>query len=204
VGGVARGRRSGGGFSQGGFSSGGYPQGGFGNISQRGQDLEHAVQITLAEAFYGTERTLQWEDGRSLTAKIPRGVKSGSRIRLSGQGHPGISGGKSGDLFLVVDVLPHQQFERDGSDLQVKVPVDLYTLLLGGTVEVPTIDKTVRLTIPAETANGKQFRLRGLGMPSLRQPDERGDLLARVEVTLPKQLSSEEKQLFEKLREMRN
>lgn len=195
------GRRSG--FEQGGFSQGGFSQGGFGNIAQRGQDSEHTVQITLAEAFYGTERTLQWEDGRSISAKIPRGVKSGSRIRLSGQGHPGISGGKSGDLFLVVDVLPHQQFKREGSDLKVNVPVDLFSLLLGGTVEVPTIDKTVRLTIPAETANGKQFRLRGLGMPRLRQPDERGDLLARVEVKLPKQLTSEEKELFEKLRELR-
>lgn len=194
------------GFDQGfpgGFSQGGYPQGGYGNLAQRGQDLEHTVQITLAEAFYGTERTLQWEDGRSINAKIPRGVKSGSRIRLSGQGYPGISGGKSGDLFLIVDVLPHQQFERDGSDLKVNIPVDLYTLLLGGTVEAPTIDKTVRLTIPAETANGKQFRLRGLGMPSLRQPDERGDLFARVEVILPKQLTSEEKELFEGLRELR-
>ncbi|MCA9924971.1 MAG: hypothetical protein KC421_21495, partial [Anaerolineales bacterium] len=191
--------RRGSGFGQSGFS-----QGGFRNVSQRGQDLEHTVQITLAEAFYGTERTLQWDDGRSINAKIPRGVKSGSRIRLSGQGHPGVSGGKSGDLFLVVDVLPHQQFERDGSDLTIKVPVDLYTLLLGGTVEVPTIDKTVRLTIPAETANGKQFRLRGLGMPHLRQPDERGDLFARLDVTLPQRLTSEEKRLFEQLRKMRD
>ena len=202
------GRRSAGGFSQGGFSpggypQGGYPQGGFGNISQRGQDLEHAVQITLAEAFYGTERTLQWEDGRSLTAKIPRGVKSGSRIRLSGQGHPGTSGGKAGNLFLVVDVLPHQQFERDGDDLKINIPVDLYTLLLGGALEVATIDKTVRLTIPAETANGKQFRLRGLGMPSLRQPDKRGDLFVHVEVMLPQNLSEKEISLFSELREIR-
>ena len=197
------GQRGSGSFGQTGFGQSGFSQSGFGNISQRGQDLEHTVQVTLAEAFYGTERTLQWEDGRSLNAKIPRGVKSGSRIRLSGQGYPGISGGKSGDLFLIVDVLPHQQFERDGSDLKVAVNVDLYTLLLGGTVEVPTIDKTVRLTIPAETANGKQFRLRGLGMPSLRQPDERGDLFARIEVTLPQQLTSEEVALFEQLREMR-
>ncbi|KAA3657670.1 MAG: J domain-containing protein [Chloroflexi bacterium] len=195
------GRRTG--FEQGGFSQAGFQSGGFGNIAQRGQDLEHTVQITLAEAFYGTERSLQWEDGRSINAKIPRGVKPGSRIRLSGQGYPGISGGQSGDLFLVVDVLPHQQFKRDGTDLKVNVPVDLYTLLLGGAVEVPTIDKTVKLTIPAETANGKQFRLRGLGMPNLRQSDERGDLFARVEVTLPQQLTTEEVALFEELRELR-
>ncbi|MCA9960674.1 MAG: DnaJ C-terminal domain-containing protein [Chloroflexota bacterium] len=157
---------------------------------------EHTLQITLDEAFQGSTRTLTWDDGRSLNAKIPRGVKTGSKIRLSGQG----SGG--GDLYLAVEVLPHNQFERDGDNLKVTVDVDLYTAVLGGKVEVPTLDKTVKLTVPAGTDNGKTFRLAGLGMPHLRHPDKRGDLYATIAVTLPRKLSDQEKALFEQLREL--
>jgi curved DNA-binding protein len=192
-----------GGASQSSFGNGfGDPMGGRAR-TLRGQDFEHAIQVTLEEAFYGTSRQLQWEDGRTITAKIPRGVKTGSRIRLSGQGQPGYSGGQSGDLFLVVEVLPHRTYERDGDDLRLALPVDLYTAVLGGKVEVLSLDRTVKLTIPAGTANGKQFRLSGLGMPKLRQPDERGDLFATVEIQLPKNLNEEEKKLFEQLRALR-
>jgi curved DNA-binding protein len=172
--------------------------------SLRGQDFEHAVQVTLEEAFHGTTRQLQWEDGRTITAKIPRGVKTGSRIRLSGQGQPGQSAGSAGDLFLVIEVLPHRTYERDGDDLRLVVPVDLYTAVLGGKGEVKSLDRNVKLTIPAGTANGKQFRLRGLGMPKLRQPDHRGDLFATVDVKIPEKLSKEEKKLFQQLRELRS
>jgi curved DNA-binding protein len=171
--------------------------------SSKGRDVEHDVEISLEEAFYGTTRTLQWDDGRSIQAKIPKGIKDGGKVRLSGQGQKGVGGGKSGDLYLRVHVKPDPRFERDGDDLRVKVPVDLYTAVLGGKVEVATIDKTVKLTIPPETSNGRTFRLAGLGMPKLRQPDKRGDLLATVDIQLPKNLSKEEKQLFEKLRELR-
>ena len=170
---------------------------------QRGQDVTHKLQITLEEAFYGTSRVLQYEDGRSLEAKIPRGVKSGAKIRLSGQGAPGMAGGKAGDLYLEVEVLPHTQFERDGEDLKVSAPVDLYTALLGGKVNVYTIDRSVNLTIPPETANGQEFRLRGLGMPALKQPDERGDLYVTINVQLPKNLTEKEKELFQQLRDLR-
>ena len=168
----------------------------------RGADLDHTVEITLDEAFHGTTRMLSYEDGRSIQAKIPRGVKSGQRIRLKGKGQQ-VSQGTDGDLFLHIDVRPDNQFERDGDDLKTAVSVDLYTLLLGGTVEVPTIDKTVKLTIPAGTDNGKQFRLRGLGMPQIKNKEQRGDLLARIEVTLPTDLSDEERVLFEQLRALR-
>jgi curved DNA-binding protein len=171
--------------------------------SQRGRDIEHALQVTLDEAFHGTTRQLQWEDGRVITAKIPRGVKSGSRVRLSGQGQPGQAGSSAGDLYLIIEMLPHPTFDRDGDDLRVKLPVPLYTVVLGGKVEVSSLDRNVKLTIPAETANGKQFRLRGLGMPKLRQPDQRGDLLVTIDVQLPKGLSPEETALFEELRALR-
>ena len=112
-------------------------------------------------------------------------------------------GGQSGDLFLRVKVLPHPLFEREDDNLRTTVPVSLYDALLGGEVEVATIDKRVKLKIPPETDNGKVFRLRNLGMQNLRNKKNFGDLLVKVEVKLPKNLSKEEKQRFHELRRMR-
>jgi curved DNA-binding protein len=104
---------------------------------------------------------------------------------------------------LKIEVLPHPVFERDGDDLKVSIPVDLYSALLGGKVMVPTLERPVELTIPAETNNGMVFRLRGLGMPLLKNPQERGNLYATAQVQLPSKLSQAEKDLFEKLRALR-
>ncbi len=170
---------------------------------RRSRDVEHMIEISLAEAFYGTSRNIQWEGaagssaGRSIEAKIPRGVRTGSRVRLSGQGQDG------GHLYLSIKVQTDKQFERDEDDLKTAVPVDLYTAILGGQIDISTIDKTVKLTIPPETANGKQFRLRGLGMPNLKNPEERGNLYASVAVQLPTNLSDEERELFQKLQKLR-
>lgn len=169
---------------------------------RKGRSSEHKLQITLEEAFHGTTRVLTWDDGRRIEAKIPRGVKTGSKVRLRGQGESGVAGGEPGDLFLKIEVLPHPVFKREGDDLKVTVPVDLYDAILGGEVDVSTIDKTVKLKIPAGTDNGKIFRLRGLGMPKLKNPKKRGDLYATVEVHLPKNLSAEERKLFEELRNL--
>jgi curved DNA-binding protein len=106
-------------------------------------------------------------------------------------------------LFLKISVQPHDFFKRDGDDIKVDVPIDLYTALLGGKINVRAIDRSVEMTIPPETGNGKVFRLRGLGMPKLKKPSERGNLLAKVKIELPKDLTAEEKQLFEKLRALR-
>jgi curved DNA-binding protein len=157
---------------------------------------ETTVQVTLEEAFHGTTRALQMADGSRLEANIPRGVKTGSKVRMRGAAG-------QGDLVLKIEVLPHAQFTREGDDLRVKVPVDLYTALLGGEAHVPTLERTLALTVPAGTQNGKVFRLRGQGMPHLKQPDQRGDLLAEVNVALPTNLSDEEKRLVQRLRELR-
>ncbi|MBE2225519.1 MAG: J domain-containing protein, partial [Anaerolineae bacterium] len=175
---------------------------GFQSAPQRGRDLEHEVEITLDEAFHGTTRSLQFSNGRSINAKIPRGVKTGAKVRLNGQGEPG-SNGQNGDLFLNVKVLPHATYQREGDDLKVDVPVDVFTALLGGKTAVSSFDKTVNLTIPAETEGGKVIRLRGLGMPKASNPSQRGDLLAKVSITLPKNLSKEEKALWQQLRDLR-
>lgn len=170
---------------------------------RQGRDTEHTLQVTLDEAFHGTTRTLQWENGRSIQAKLPPGVDTGSRIRLSGQGEGGQAGGQAGDLYLTVDVRPHAVYQREGDNLRMELPVDLYTAVLGGQVEVRAIDKSVNLTIPPETANGKVFRLGGLGMPRLRQPDKRGDLYVTVKLILPQKLTDQEKELFAELRALR-
>lgn len=168
-----------------------------------GRDVEHEIEVTLEDAFHGTTRNIQYENGRTIQARIPRGVRTGSRIRLSGQGQPGASGGAAGDLYLVVRVLPHDHFRRDGDDLHVTVPVDLYTMLMGGSTTVSSIDRNVRLTIPPETENGRVFRLAGLGMPNLQDPNQRGDLYASVQVDLPKNLSDDEKDLLLQLQALR-
>lgn len=169
----------------------------------RGRDSEHTVQISLEDAFHGTTVSLQWEGGKRVEAKIPAGVRTGSRVRLSGQGEAVAGGGQAGDLYLKIEVLPHPVFERDGDDLKVTILVDLYSALLGGKVMVPTLERPVELTIPPETNNGRVFRLRGLGMPLLKKPEERGNLYACAEVKLPSKLSQAEKELFEKLRALR-
>ena len=164
---------------------------------QRGGDIEHTVEVTLEEAFHGTTRLLTFEDGRRIEASIPPGVKTGSKIRLSGQAGGGMTG--SGDLFLKIKVQPHSAYKREGDHLRIGQPVDFFTALLGGEVTVATLDKAVKLTIPPETDSGKTFRLKGLGMPKLGKPDQRGDLYAQVEVQVPKNLTAEQKEKFKAL-----
>ncbi|MGQ9687849.1 MAG: DnaJ C-terminal domain-containing protein [Desulfobaccales bacterium] len=170
---------------------------------RRGRDVESTLKVTLEEAFHGSSRILEWESGRKIEAKIPPGVKTGSRLKLKGQGEPGLHGGEAGDLVLHIEVLPHERFIWDGDDLTLTLPVDLFTLLLGGKVTVPGIDRAVKLDIPPETANGRVFRLKGLGMPNLKNPHQRGDLYVKVEAVLPKHLSEQEKRLVEQWRQLR-
>jgi len=166
---------------------------------RRGRDIEHPVEITLEEAFSGTTRLRTFEDGRRIEASIPPGVKTGSKISLSGQGAGGSA--RSGDLFLKIKVLPHGKFRREGDHLYIDQPVDFFTALLGGEVTVATIDNTVKLTVPPETDSGRIFRLKGLGMPKLSQPGQRGDLFAGLEVQVPKNLTPEQREQFEALQE---
>lgn len=193
----------------GGVGAGGQ-RGGVGGASFRanGQDVEQQVEITLEEAFSGTSRTLQFHSPngqpRNITVKIPIGVDNGSRVRVAGEGGPGMGGGRRGDLYLLVKVLPHTRFERRGDDLHTRVSVDLYTMLLGGEVRVPVMGgKTVTLKVPAGTQNGKTHRITGQGMPRLRAPESRGDLFITLEVALPTQLSQRERELVEELRSAR-
>jgi curved DNA-binding protein len=165
---------------------------------RRGQDYEQPVEITLEEAFSGTRRVLE-KDGRRIEVRIPPGVKTGSKVRIAGEGASGLGGGATGDLYLKVTVLPHKVFERKGDDLYCEASVDLYTAILGGEANVPTLEGTVSLKIPPETQGGRTFRLKGQGMPQLRHSKKRGDLYAKVKIVLPKDLSAKEKTLFREL-----
>jgi len=170
--------------------------------ARRGQDIEQPVEISLEEAYRGATRSLH-KDGRRLEIKIPAGVKTGSKIRYAGEGTPGTRGASAGDLYLRVQIAPHPTFEREGDDLRCEIPVDLYTAILGGEVNVPTLKGQLALKIPAETQAGRTFRLVGQGMPRLNEPNAFGDLYAKVRVTLPERLTAAERELFEKLAQMR-
>jgi DnaJ-class molecular chaperone len=176
-------------------------------LNIRGEDAESPVEVSLEEAYQGTARVLQIQnpDGslRTLEVKIPAGVADGSRIRMAGQGGPGIGSGQRGDLFLVVSVRPHAEFERRGDDLSTTVAVSLSTAVLGGEVQVPTPKGTrLALKIPPESQNGQRFRLAGQGMPRLAGGSH-GDLYAELKVQLPRELSERERELFRELASLR-
>jgi DnaJ-class molecular chaperone len=166
--------------------------------ARQGQDVEGEVEVTLAEAYRGTEQVVQISQNnggppRRLTVKIPPGVRDGQRIRLAGQGAPGMNGGPRGDAYLRVRVKPHPFFTRDGDDLRVELPVALHEAMLGGDVTVPTLRGRVSLRIPPETQNGRTIRLAGQGMP--RPGGGHGDLYATVKVVMPTKLNEKEREL---------
>ena len=171
----------------------------------RGEDYDYNVEISLEEAYHGTHRTLTMQGAKAekLEVKIPAGVTTGSRVRLAGKGGEGSGGGARGDLYLVVNVLPHPRFERKDDDLYTTIDVPLTVAALGGEVTVPTIKGTkLALKIPLETPNGKTFKLAGQGIPHLGKPGH-GDLIAKVNVVLPTGLTDREKELFAELANLR-
>jgi curved DNA-binding protein len=169
---------------------------------QKGRDYEQPVEISLEEAARGTQRLLS-ADGERITVKVPPGVRTGSKVRVASKGGSGIGGGPAGDLYLKVTVAQHPVFERKGNDLYCEVAVDLYTAVLGGEAEIPTLDGKVRLKVPAGSQGGRTFRLGGKGMPHLRDPQKRGDLYAQIRIVVPRNLSEKERALFEQLAGLR-
>ena len=173
-----------------------------GQRTSYGHNMEATAEITLEEAFQGTTRVLE-RNGQRIRVKIPPGARTGSKVRVAGKGNPGRRGGKSGDLYLSITITPHPIFEREGDDLRCDVDVDLYTAVLGGQVRLSTLNSDVWLKIPAGTNSGKTFRLRGKGMPDPRNSPNRGDLLVTVQIRVPQELGSHERELFEELAHLR-
>jgi molecular chaperone DnaJ len=137
---------------------------------------------------------------KTLSVNIPAGVETGTRIRLSGEGEAGMRGAPAGDLYIFLNVLPHKIFQRDGTNIHVRVPVPMTTAILGGSVEVPTVDgNRARINIPAGTQSGQQFRLRAKGMSMLRTTS-RGDMFVELSVETPVNLTKRQKELLEEFR----
>lgn len=185
----SRGRRQ-----QGGFKTQDFTQ-----PSDSGIDLEADLNITLEEAFKGGERIIN-VDGKKVKIKINPGTKDGQKLRLKGLGRSRTSGGQRGDLYLSIHILQHPFYEIKDSDLYYNLDIDLYTAVLGGKEYIRTLDgKTISINIPEGTDSGSILRLKNLGM---QKESGRGDLFVRINVTVPKNLSEEEKQLFRKLQSL--
>lgn len=137
---------------------------------------------------------------KTLSVKIPAGVDTGDRVRLSGEGEAGENGAPAGDLFVQVHVLPHNIFERDGNNLHCEVPINFAIAALGGEIEVPTLDGRVKLKIPAETQTGKVFRMKGKGVKSVRGGLQ-GDLMCHIVVETPVKLNEKQKELLKEFGE---
>jgi curved DNA-binding protein len=182
--------------------TGGYARGARTRAPRKGQDVEAEIALSLEEAANGTMRTLQVGE-RRIEARIPPGVRTGSRVRLAGQGGPGRDGAPAGDVYLLVRLLPHPNFELEGDELHTKLPVDIYTAVAGGEVRVNTLDRPVMLKIPAMTQSGQSFRIKGKGMPKKGDPKVRGDLYARVNLVLPENMTEEELSTLRALAEKR-
>lgn len=158
------------------------------------QNVEGELQVTLQEAYSGSDETIQVE-GKRLTVRIPAGTRDGARLRLAGQGPGG------GDVLLTIRVLEDVKFDLEGQNLTTSVDVPVDTAALGGSVRVPTMKGDVSLNIPAGTSGGRRMRLKGQGWPGKTGA---GDLYVKLNLVLPAQLSDAEKQLYEQLRTLRN
>ncbi len=176
----------------------------FGGVGVEAPPREETVEleVTLEEAYRGGERHLRltFPDGRTQEVKvpIPPGIRTGSKVRIHGKLPDG------GDLVVRFRVLPHPRFRREGRDLYAPLEVPLYTAVLGGKVPFLHLDgRSIQVQVPPGTQNGTRIRLRGLGMPSVKRPQERGDLYLEVQVRIPTDLTPRERELFQELARLR-
>ncbi len=180
-------------------SKSGFDQGfgGFG-FEPAGADLEGELSISIQEAYNGTERIID-AGGEKIKVKIKPSAYDGLKLRIKGKGQK-VPGGQAGDLFLRINVLPNNIYERKGNDLYMEIPLDLFTAFLGGKQEVISLSGHLMVNIPEGTQNGKQLRLKGKGMPVYGNPGKYGDLYVKLNVQLPAKLSPEQKELIHKLK----
>ena len=220
------GQQAGGGadFGGGGFSDffesifrqqqgGGFRGSGGGGFRNQGEDSEATIRVSLEDAAHGAQREINLEvptmgpdgrmrrEARHLTVKIPKGIRAGQRLRMAGQGAPGMGGGPNGDLYLHIQFQPHPRFRVEGSDLYHDLHITPWEAALGASVEVPTLDGDVRMKIPAGSASGQKLRLSQKGLPGSggKAP---GDLYAVIQIVVPKKISEPEKTLWNQLAEI--
>ena len=169
-----------------------------GRMQRQGDDHQAETTITLEEAFNGTSRQVNLAN-QTLNLKLKPGIADGQILRMKEKGGPGMNGGPNGDLFITIHVQKHPRFDRKGDDLYFDQPLDAYTAILGGKLAVQTIDKTIKINIPEGTDSDKVFRLKEMGMPEYSNPKQRGDSYVSVHIVVPKNLSSEDKEILAKL-----
>lgn len=180
--------------------------GGFGRSSRgsasgkfKGQDVHAELNLALRDAATTHQQTFDI-NGKKVRITIPAGVYDGQQIKLKGHGSPGYNGGPNGDLYITFNIPADPDFERIGDDLKIKVSIDLYTAVLGGDVKVNTLTGNVNLKVKPETQNGMTVRLKGKGFPVYKKEGQFGDLFVTYEVKLPTNLTDQQKQLFEQLK----
>ena len=171
----------------------------------KGKDIIYKLALTIEEAFENTEKIISFQAGGAgpdkISVKIPAGISTGKKLRISEKGHPGLNGGTNGDLYIQIEVLEHPRFKRESDDLIIVRDIKFSEALLGTEIEVPTIDKkTLKLKIPSGTQNNAKFRLKGYGMPHMNQKG-RGDAYVVVNITVPKKLNKKQEELAKKISE---
>lgn len=176
------------------FTRGGGTQSAEPQAPAKGADLDYRLTVPFATAVNGGQASVSVRrpSGKveTISVKIPAGIESGKKIRLRGQGETSPLGGQAGDLLIAVDVAPHPHFRRQGSRLDVVVPITLAEALAGGAIEVPTPKGTITLKVPPGTSGGKKLRVRGHGV----QTQAPGDLYAEIRIVLPEGLTDEQRQ----------
>ncbi len=187
-------------------AAGGSPFQGFQGhpMGMKGQDLVYELSVTLEDVAHGAQKLIVYDLGdgeQRISMKVPKGIRSGKKLRLTGKGKSGIQGGPPGDLFVQVNILGHDVFKRKDDDLYLKREIRFSEAVLGTEIEVPSIDrKLLKLKIPAGTQNGAKFRMKGYGLPSMGK-DDHGDQFVEIRVTVPKKLNKEQKDLVKQIAE---
>jgi len=173
------------------------------NIPREGEDLKYNIEIDFMDAFNGIQRKIQYKDplmgqNKTLTIKIPRGIKDNQKLRLKGKGLPGENGGKPGDLYIIVKIKKHSKFERKDDDLYIEQEIPFTTAVLGGNVQVPGTEKALNVTIPPRTEDSTVLRLKNQGFYKINS-EQKGNLMVRIKIKVPKRLKKNQKDLLEKL-----
>ena len=173
---------------------------------QKGADLQYNLNITLEESVFGADKKLALQQDRQvdeISVKIPAGISTGKKLRLSGKGHPGAQGGSAGDLYLNINVVPHPIFARDGNDIYIEKSILFTQAVLGTSIDVPTIDGTIkRIKSPAGAQSGTKIRMKGYGAPALKGTGStKGDQYVKISIEVPRKITDKQLQLIKKLAE---
>jgi len=172
-----------------------------------GDDLKYVLEVDFEEAFKGTTKHIRIqkpgipEPPKTIKVKVPPGVKTGTKLRIAGEGMPGMDGGPPGDLYIEIRVKPHRLFKRKGDDLIATVPIKISQALLGAKIPIPSLDGRIKLTVPPGTSSGTKFRIPNRGFPKINT-NRRGDLIIEVKIEVPKYLTPEQRRIATKLAEV--